>query len=186
MAILIQITAHGAPLVVILIHKMKDNKNRGFTLIELMVVISIISFLSSIVFSSLSNARAKAKDAAIIAGIKQFEILLNLEYNENKSYANLQPNLWYSTNGCSFSGNYAVKAAAICNKILTDASPWNLAGNRLFLGNGTSLSQSYSIMVALNSSNTYYCIGSSGRNSSTETATSNPTQWDDPGCYWVP
>ena len=40
------------------------NKN-GFTLIELLVVVAIISLLSSIVFASLSSARAKGTDAAI-------------------------------------------------------------------------------------------------------------------------
>ncbi len=36
---------------------------KGFTLIELLVVISIISLLSSIVFSSLQVARSEARDA---------------------------------------------------------------------------------------------------------------------------
>ena len=40
-------------------------KNKGFTLIELLVVISIISLLSSIVFTALNGAKIKAKDAAL-------------------------------------------------------------------------------------------------------------------------
>lgn len=41
----------------------EHNPREGFTLIELLVVISIISLLSSIVFSALNSAREKAKVA---------------------------------------------------------------------------------------------------------------------------
>jgi prepilin-type N-terminal cleavage/methylation domain-containing protein len=41
-----------------------NNKNKGFTLLELLVVISIIGFLSSVVMASLNSARDKAKIAA--------------------------------------------------------------------------------------------------------------------------
>jgi len=43
----------------------------GFTLIELLVVISIISLLSSIVFSSLQNAREQTNATALISEMNE-------------------------------------------------------------------------------------------------------------------
>jgi len=50
------------------------NKPRsgGFTLIELMVVISIIGLLSSIILAGLNSAKKKAQDAAIISDLRNF------------------------------------------------------------------------------------------------------------------
>ena len=53
-------------------NKLKNN-NKGFTLIELLVVIAIIGILSSIVLSSLSSARARARDAERLAEMKNIE-----------------------------------------------------------------------------------------------------------------
>ncbi len=56
---------------------------KGFTLIELLVVISIISLLSSIVFSSLTNQRAKARDAHRLAELAQIRKALDLYADAN-------------------------------------------------------------------------------------------------------
>ena len=50
----------------------------GFTLIELMVVISIIGVLSSIVIVSVSTARSKARDALIRRNVKEITNALYL------------------------------------------------------------------------------------------------------------
>jgi len=62
------------------------NFKTGFTLIELLVVIAIIGLLSSVVLASLRPARAKARDARRTLDIKQMQIVLELYYDDNKSY----------------------------------------------------------------------------------------------------
>jgi type II secretion system protein G len=64
---------------------MLKNK-KGFTLIELMVVISIISFLASVVMASLDSARAKSRDARRSSDIHQIQIALELYRSANGSY----------------------------------------------------------------------------------------------------
>lgn len=55
----------------------------GFTLIELMVVISIISLLSSIVLKSLNSAKAKARDALRIRNIEEMHVAIELYLTQN-------------------------------------------------------------------------------------------------------
>jgi type II secretion system protein G len=63
-----------------------NNKKRGFTLIELLVVISIIGMLSSVVLSSLNDARAKARDARRMSDIKQIQNALEMYRNDKGFY----------------------------------------------------------------------------------------------------
>lgn len=58
----------------------------GFTLIELLVVIGIIGILSSIVLTSLNQARAKARDARRFQEAKQIMNALELYYTDNGHY----------------------------------------------------------------------------------------------------
>ncbi|CAN5134626.1 hypothetical protein BH11PAT3_BH11PAT3_2810 [soil metagenome] len=88
-------------------------KKTGFTLIELMVVISIIGFLSSIVLSSLSVARSKGRDAQRITQIRQLQTALELFYSDNGSYprsgecGGTVPNAgWSNSTECMSSGRW--------------------------------------------------------------------------------
>lgn len=56
---------------------------KGFTLIELLVVISIISLLTSIVLSSLSDAKAKARDVRRMQDLAQIRNAVELYINDH-------------------------------------------------------------------------------------------------------
>ena len=60
--------------------------SRGFSLIELLTVISIIALLSTVVLAALSTARKSARDAQRISMIRQMQTALELYYLENGQY----------------------------------------------------------------------------------------------------
>jgi prepilin-type N-terminal cleavage/methylation domain-containing protein len=59
---------------------------RGFTLIELMVVISIIGMLAALTLVVISNARIKSRDTKRVADIRQVISGLELYFNDCGSY----------------------------------------------------------------------------------------------------
>jgi len=61
-------------------NKIMRSKKKGFTLIELLIVVAIIGVLASVVLASLNSARAKARNANRISGIKQIITAFNLAY----------------------------------------------------------------------------------------------------------
>ncbi len=64
----------------------KYKKDKGFTLIELMVVISIIGLLSSIVLASIKNVRDKSLGTKFRSEMQQFIYALELYKNDNQEY----------------------------------------------------------------------------------------------------
>src|SRR5690349_14633643 len=63
-----------------------SNSRRGFTLIELMVVIGIIALLSTIVLVTLNVARAKTRDISRIRELKEMETALAIYYSKYLTY----------------------------------------------------------------------------------------------------
>ena len=63
----------------------------SFTLIELLIVISVIAILAGLLLPALSKAREKAKDAACMSQIKQF-CAASMMYSD-------EANGWFPTNG---------------------------------------------------------------------------------------
>jgi len=69
--------------------KIKREKSRfltGFTIIEIIVVIAIIAILTTIVYASLSQIRAKSRDQKRVADIHEIQLALEYYFNKNGQY----------------------------------------------------------------------------------------------------
>src|SRR3989338_2854039 len=66
---------------------MKFVKNKkGFTLVEMVVVIAIIGILAAAVLTALGPSRNKAKDARIISGVTQVRALAEVVYDPGNAH----------------------------------------------------------------------------------------------------
>lgn len=61
-------------------------KKKGFTLVEILVVLSIIGLLSAVVLFSVSQARGKARDSRRLTDLKQLEESLEYYATVNGGY----------------------------------------------------------------------------------------------------
>jgi type II secretion system protein G len=59
---------------------------RGFTLLEMMVVVAIIAILAGILIPNFTRARAQAQTAACIGNMKTIATALELYYTDKESY----------------------------------------------------------------------------------------------------
>ena len=62
----------------------ESSRSRGFTLVELLVVVGIIGLLVSILLPALNNAREQARRTQCAAGLHNIGAAMNIYANENK------------------------------------------------------------------------------------------------------
>jgi prepilin-type N-terminal cleavage/methylation domain-containing protein len=61
-------------------------RHGGFTLLELLVVIAVIGLLASIILASMTQSRAKGRDAKRRQDLRQLQTALELFYSTNGGY----------------------------------------------------------------------------------------------------
>ena len=89
---------------------------RGFTLIELMIVVAIIAILAGILIPNFVNARSQAQTAACESNLRSIATALELYYADNQIYptaagASVQPAL-FTVNGVAYLNNTPKDPAA--------------------------------------------------------------------------
>ncbi len=74
------------PTIILFIRKLLFRKQQGFTLVEILIVVSIIALLSSVLFASFSQARAKARDSKRVQDLLEVQKALELYRAKNGIY----------------------------------------------------------------------------------------------------
>ncbi|MDI6734476.1 MAG: type II secretion system protein [Patescibacteria group bacterium] len=109
---------------------------KGFTLIEMMVVIGVIGILAALVLTAVGPSRNKARDARIISSVNQTRAIIETMYNPTDQIYNIDD------------ANASLVAAQ------TDVT--NNGGNLTWEGGGTNV---YRVWSPLNLGG-YFCANS--------------------------
>lgn len=108
---------------------MKDQ--RGFTLLEMMVVVAIIAILAAVLIPNFTHARAQAATSACMSNMKTIATAMELYYTDNQSYPAVTKAAVNTITGLSAymgdqnpidpagSGNYEVSASESASGIWT-------------------------------------------------------------------
>lgn len=104
---------------------LQNYNSKGFTLVELLVVISIIGMLSSFAVVSLSSARIKSRDALRKGDMAQIRTALDVYYTFHEEYpycdgSNLDME-WEIADGLPVGGSSLENGSICYNEILRDA-----------------------------------------------------------------
>lgn len=71
----------------------KNNSKKGFTLIEVLIVVSIIGLLASVVLVGLGGFRSRGRDARRVQDLRSLQNGLELFYARNNQYPDILNNL---------------------------------------------------------------------------------------------
>ena len=134
--------------------KMFNKKQKGFTIIELLVVVAIIAVLAAIVLVNVTQYINKGKDAAIKGNMATILTNMAVHYDSYGNYLAGTP-IFVNSNA------YTIPATAITN-----------AGKVVSLGVSTDGSQACSCATLYDTTNSTYCVDSSGYKNATNTACS--------------
>jgi prepilin-type N-terminal cleavage/methylation domain-containing protein len=136
-------------------------KTKGFTLVELLIVIAIIGILSSVVISNLGESRSQANDAKIQSQLSNIRGSAELYFISNGSYGSTN----YSCTGGMFSDT--TSGMSELAKVSNYPDGTNLICN--------SNSTSWAVQGSLASTTTYWCVDKGGTSKEKSTSIASST-----------
>jgi prepilin-type N-terminal cleavage/methylation domain-containing protein len=125
---------------------MKNTK--GFTLIEMLVVVAIIGILSAVVLVALGPSRNKAKDARIISALQQARVLWETMYD---STSGTYPTIDFANTASLSTELQKLRQDIIDNSVNSSVPVSQLTGD----------GKNGNLYAELNSGN-YYCVDTQG------------------------
>jgi prepilin-type N-terminal cleavage/methylation domain-containing protein len=87
-------------------------KDKGFTLIEILIVVAIIGLLTSIILVGLGSFRARGRDARRIADLRETQNALELYYAKEQSYPTTDVSNWSDLQSVLIEAGIGVSAIA--------------------------------------------------------------------------
>lgn len=149
--------------------QMKKLFEVGFTLIEMLVVISIIGILAVLISANLNSARSRARDAERKSDLRNIETALRLYYNDEGAYpaassSQIKACTSYSSpTACSWGSAWAVGSVTYMSKLPID--PLSPAQSYIYENSGVD---TFTLTACLENTSdpnavaTALCSGSSG------------------------
>jgi len=95
-------------------------RRKGFTLVELLVVIGIIAVIMAMLMPSLSRARVQARLAQCMSGARQAYFAVEMYCNDNRNYYPAAFPGWHANNPASVNNHWLPYPIPIWHKHLAD------------------------------------------------------------------
>ena len=125
----------------ILTHTMLSKTHKGYTLIEVMIVVAIIAILAAIAVPQLSVHRANSYNTSAVSDLKNAAIAQEAYYVDNRLYTNSIANLTANPYNLYISEGVNVAVSSATNRVYI-MTAYHSAGNKTYTlsGPGGSIS----------------------------------------------
>lgn len=139
---------------------------KGFTMIELLVVVAIIGLLSAVVLGAMTLGRLKAADANIQANLHTIQIEMEYVYGNTNSYGSkeYQSQITYTNNSAPSAAGLPIYSTdtTIRNALISALAQNGGAG--IWAVGPTNSNNTYAVAFRLKTDSTYWwCIDTNGK-----------------------